>query len=395
MPADIDEVRSSLAESFSLAHGGVVDRVQARLGGIGARRVRVMRRAVFATCVTWIPLLSLSLAEEVAYGTAVEVTFLRDFAVNARFLVALPILFLAEPRIDRWWRTLVLEFPRSGLINRAELGSFEAVIERITRLRDRLLPDAAILVAAFAPSFLVKTELLMTGASNWHLPGGELSLAGWWFNLVSTPLFRFLLLRWTWRMCLWTLFMWRVSRIRLHLAPAHTDLAAGLGFLSEGQRAFNPIVFAGGVVVAGQVVNAIAYEGATLSSVQFIMLAYALLAITFLIVPLLVVAPVLFKVKKQACLEFGALVTHHDQLFDDKWIRGQRSPDDVILGNADASSLADLGAAFTVVKQMKIVPIDKPTLISLTVAAGLPMVPVVLFATPAHELIGAVLKMLA
>ena len=189
--------------------------------------------------------------------------------------------------------------------------------------------------------------------------------------------------------------MWRVSRIKLDLAPAHTDLAAGLGFLTEGQRAFNPIVFAGGVVVAGQVVNAIAYEGATLSSVQFIMLAYALLAMIFLVVPLLVVAPALFKVKKKACLEFGALVTHHDQLFDAKWIRGQRSPEDVILGNADASSLADLGAAFTVVKQMRIVPIDKPTLISLTVAAGLPMVPVVLFATPANELIGAVLKMLA
>jgi hypothetical protein len=44
---------------------------------------------------------------------------------------------------------------------------------------------------------------------------------------------------------------------------------------------------------------------------------------------------------------------------------------------------------------MKIVPIDKPTLISLTVAAGLPMVPVVLFATPANELIGVVLRMLA
>ena len=391
----MDEVRSSLAESFSLAHGGLVDRLEARLGGIGGTPARVMQRALFATFLTWLPLLILSLAEELAYGTAVKVTFLRDFAVNARFLVALPILILAEPRIDRWWRTLVLEFPRSGLINRAELGSFEAVIERITRLRDRLLPDAAMLVAAFAPSFLVKTELLMTGASNWHVPGGELSLAGWWFNLVSTPLFRFLLLRWAWRMCLWTLFMWRVSRIKLHLAPAHTDLAAGLGFLSEGQRAFNPIVFAGGVVVAGQVVNAIAYEGATLSSVQFIMLAYALLAMTFLVVPLLVVAPVLFKVKKKACLEFGALVTHHDQLFDAKWIRGQRSPEDVILGNADASSLADLGAAFTVVKQMRIVPIDKPTLISLTVAAGLPMVPVGLFATPANELIGAVLKMLA
>ena len=52
-------------------------------------------------CSTWLPLLILSLTEELAYGTAVKVTFLRDFAVNARFLVALPILILAEPRIDR------------------------------------------------------------------------------------------------------------------------------------------------------------------------------------------------------------------------------------------------------------------------------------------------------
>jgi hypothetical protein len=62
---------------------------------------------------------------------------------------------------------------------------------------------------------------------------------------------------------------------------------------------------------------------------------------------------------------------------------------------ASVLTLADLGSSFAVVGQMWIVPIDEATLISLTVAAGLPMLPVVLFATPANELIGAVLKMLA
>ena len=284
----------------------------------------------------------------------------------------------------------------SGLVGPTELPAFEAVIERIAQLRDRLLPEALLIVAAFTPLLLVKTELLMSGVSSWHVAGtGHLSLAGWWFDLVSTPLFRFLLLRWAWKKFLWTLLLWRVSRIPLHLAPAHTDLAAGLGFLSEGQRAFSPIVFAGGLVLAGQVVNAIVYEGATLRSVQYIFIAYALLAVVFLVAPLLVVAPVLLKVKKTACLEYGALVTRHDQLFDAKWIHGQRSPEDTILGNPDASSLADLGASCAVVRQMRIVPIDRPTLITLAVAAGLPIVPVVLIVTPANELIGDVLKMLA
>ena len=79
-----------------------------------------------------------------------------------------------------------------------ELPFFEGVIEKIARLRDRVLPEALLLVAAFAPSFIVRTELLMGGVSNWHTTGagsGGVSLAGWWFNLVSTPFFRFLLFK--------------------------------------------------------------------------------------------------------------------------------------------------------------------------------------------------------
>jgi hypothetical protein len=44
---------------------------------------------------------------------------------------------------------------------------------------------------------------------------------------------------------------------------------------------------------------------------------------------------------------------------------------------------------------MGLVPIDKPTLITLAISAALPMVPVVLYATPTNELIRAILKMLA
>ena len=222
----------------------------------------------------------------------------------------------------------------------------------------------------------------------------EVSPAGWWFNVVSTPFFRFLLLRWLWRMFLWTSFLWRVSRIKMHLVATHTDMAAGLGFLSDGQKAFSPIVFAGGAVVAAQVGNAIAYQGATLSSMKFPMIAYGVLAIIVLIAPLLVLAPVLHKIKKKALHEYGALVTIHNQLFDRKWIQKQQSAEEELLGNADASSLADLGHSFNIIRQMAIVPIDKPTLIMLTVAAALPMVPVVLLATPTDELVRAVLRML-
>jgi hypothetical protein len=354
-------------------------------------------RALVAVLFTWVPLLVLSLMQGQAYGTQIRIPFLRDIAVNVRFLIAVPILILAESAIDQRWHLLVLQFLRSGLVGEKELPAFEAVIERTNRLRDRVLPEALLLVAAFVPSLIFKTELLMSGVSNWHTTGGgsgEVSLAGWWFSLVSTPFFRFLLLRWMWRLFLWTSFLWRVSRINLYLVATHTDMAAGLGFLSEGQKAFSPIVFAGGAVIAAQVANTIAYQGAKLPTQQFPMIAYGVIAIIILVAPLLVVAPVLLKIKRKALREYGAQVTIHNQLFDQKWIQGKRPADEVLLGNPDASSLVDLGSSFTVVRQMALVPIDKRTLITLAVAAALPMVPVVLYATPADELVRGVLKML-
>jgi hypothetical protein len=195
-------------------------------------------------------------------------------------------------------------------------------------------------------------------------------------------------------MILWTYFLWRVSRLNLAYVATHTDMAAGLGFLSEGQKAFSPIVFAGGTVIAAQVANTITYLGASLSSQKLPMIAYGVLAIVILLAPLLVVAPVLLKVKRNALREYGVLVTRHNQLFDQKWIQRGQPSDESILGNPDASSLVDLGSSFTVIRQMGIVPIDKPTLVTLALAAALPMIAVALYATPTEELIRVVLKML-
>ena len=271
----------------------------------------------------------------------------------------------------------------------ADVPVFEKLLEKTSRLRDRALPELMLWVAAFLPSLLVKTELLMSGISNWHTIGtgaSALSMAGWWFNYVSIPFFRFLLLRWIWRLFLGTLLLWRVA--------THSDMAAGLGFLSQGQEAFSPIVFAGGTVIASQVANAIAYQGATLSSMKFPMIAYAVIAIILLVSPLLVGSPVLYKIKKKALLEYGALVAEHNQQFDQKWLLNKQSPNEVILGSNDPCSLIDLGSSFLVVRQMGIVPVDKPTLMTLALAAALPMVPLVFLAIPVNELLHLVLKML-
>lgn len=390
------EIRSSLAENFSLIRGGLLYRLLVRVSRTESERRRVVRDALVATLVTWLPLLVLSLVQGRAFGSQIRMPFLEDIAVNVRFLLGVPILILSESRIDERWRMLVLEFLRTRLIREAELPSFEAVITKITRLRDSVIPEVVMLIAAYYPSFYVKVES-MSGISTWHSMGtgsSDMSLAGWWFIFVGTPIVRFLFLRWLWRLSLWTLFLWRVSRIKLHLIATHTDMAAGLGFLSEGQKVFSSVVFAGSAVVAGHVGNAILYQGATVSSGSHLMIAYAVMSIAILVAPLFVVAPTLVNTKKKALIEYGALVTNHAQSFDAKWIHGAHPPGEVLLGNPDASSLTDLGASFTVVRGMGMVPIDRPTLIGLVTAAALPMAPVVIFGTPAAELARGVMMLL-
>ena len=158
----------------------------------------------------------------------------------------------------------------------------------------------------------------MTGTSNWHsLGAGTMSAAGRYVSLS--------LVRQSFGFSYCGGAGGCSSGLRSSGAPpgsiyflvaTHTDLAAGLGFLSEGQRAFSPIVFAGGAVIAAEVHNTIAYQGASLSSAKFPMIAYGVLATLFLIVPLLVILPVLLKVKRKGLLEYGAQVTIHNQLFD-------------------------------------------------------------------------------
>ena len=391
------ETNSPLVDNFSITRGGPLHWLLVRLRYAGDERQLVVRRGLLAVLITWVPLFVFSAMDGLAFGHQVTIPFIRDFAVNVRFLIALPILILAESRIDDQWRIVVQEFLSSKLVADADVPVFEALLEQSERLRDRILPELLLFVIAFLPSFLVRTEPLMSGISNWHTIGtgaGELTMGGWWFNFVSTPLFHFLLLRWIWRLCLGTLLLWRVSKMNLYLVATHADMAAGLGFLSQAQKAFSPIVFACGAVISAQVGNSIAYQGATLSSMKLPIIGYGVMALILLVGPLLVVTPLLVKVKKKALLEYGALVTIHNQEFDQKWIQQEQSPNEVLLGHPDPSSLIDLGSSFNVIRQMGTIPIDKQTLLTLALAAALPMVPIILVTTPVDELVRLVLRML-
>ncbi len=61
IPPVVNELHSSVAEAFCLTRGGPLYRLQLRLDAAKDERTQVVRRALAATLLTWLPLLPLTL----------------------------------------------------------------------------------------------------------------------------------------------------------------------------------------------------------------------------------------------------------------------------------------------------------------------------------------------
>ena len=201
------------------------------------------------------------------------------------------------------------------------------------------------------------------------------------------PLFQFLLLRWYFRIFIWTRFLWQVSRIDLKLVPTHPDRVGGLGFLGNIVYAFAPVLLAHGVLLAGLIADRIFFAGATLQ--QFtVEIIGGVGALVFLVLcPLMVFAGQLARAKRTGLGEYGVLAQRYVREFDAKWIRGGRDPAEPLIGSADIQSLADLANSFEVIRTMRIVPFSKETVFQLGVVTLVPLAPLLLTMISLEELL--------
>ena len=151
---------------------------------------------------------------------------------------------------------------------------------------------------------------------------GALSLAGWWFTLVSVPIFQFLLLRWYFRLFIWIRFLWQVSRIDLQLVPTHPDRAGGLGFLANVVYAFAPFLLAHGILLAALIADRIFFEGAKLPQFTVEIISAVAVLVFVVLCPLLVFAGQLSRAKRAGLREYGVFAQRYVREFDTKWIRG-------------------------------------------------------------------------
>jgi hypothetical protein len=377
---------------FSLILGGPLFQLLRRAHLCGDVAELLWRRVIALALITWLPLLALSIAEGYAWGDRVKVPFLFDVDVHARFLLALPLLIVAELVVHRRMRLVVGTFVKRSLLPGEARGRFDAAIAAAMRLRNSVLAEVLLIAIVYGLGvlFIWRRHAAMD-MPTWYgiTVTGKLqpSLAGWWLGCVSLPLIQFILLRWYFRLLIWTRFLWQVSRIDLRLVPTHPDRAGGLGFLSTVTYAFAPLLAGQGVMLAGVMANKIFYAGAKLTDFKLELLAMVIMMLFFVLAPLLVFTPRLARTKRMGLAEYGGLAQRYVREFDQKWLRGGAPTGEPLVGSADLQSLADLGNSFEIVKGMKPVPFGKDTLLQLAVISLAPVAPLVLTMIPLGELL--------
>jgi hypothetical protein len=381
---------------LSLMEGGPGDALMKRLRLIRPELGEASARtAIILAAITWIPLLAFSFVEGLALGGA-KIPFLYDIAAHARFLVAVPILVLAEIPIGRRLRGVAKHFLDAGLVREDERQRFANAVVDTVRYHDWHVAELALLALSYITSYTAISKTSLHSGNMWYESSGTLGLSpvGYYYALVALPIFQFLVYRWGYRMVVWTRFLWHISKLDLLLTPTHPDGAGGLGFLGKGSIPFGAILFALSSVVSAAIATRILFGGATLEEFELTYAAFILLALVVFAGPLILFAPKLLRIKQTGLLEYGTLASRYTQQFGRKWVDSTNPAGEPLLGTADIQSLADLGNSYEVVSKMRAVPIELSDFIAMALPGVIPALPLAATVMPVGEILKGILRLL-
>jgi len=381
---------------FSLVLGGPLYQMLRRTRLTGPTLELLRRRIVISVLLCWVPLAVLSLAQAHFLGGA-QLSFFRDIETHVRLLVSLPVLILAEMIVHQRIRPVVKSFVERRVVTAEELPKFYAAIDSAMRIRNSVVVEISLLVFVFTVGTWIWRHQGALEVASWYASpqGGQmhLTLAGYWFAFVSVPVFQFILLRWYMRILIWFWFLLRVSRLKLHLLPAHPDRAGGLGFLGKSSFAFAPLLFAQGALLAGQIASRIFYNGQSLLAFKMTIAGFVVFFVVAVLAPLFLFTPQLARAKREGLEEYGAFASTYVMDFDQKWLRSKVN-DEQLLGTGDIQSLADLGNSFAVVREMRAIPFATDDVVRLLIATVAPIVPLLLTIMPLEQLLTQVVKII-
>jgi hypothetical protein len=374
---------------FSLVQGGPLFQLFLHARLLRPPTDLLIRRIIVIVLIAWLPPLLLSALSGHAVG-GLGVPFLYDLSAQTRLLLCVPLLLAAEVIVHRQLKLTVQQFVDRGIVAPENQPRFESIIASGMRLRNSVIAEVLLLAFAIAGYWVGKRYAMQV--ATWYVVSidgqPQVTAAGYWYFFVSLTIFRFLLLRWYFRLFIWYRFLWQVSRhVRLGLDALHPDRAGGIGFLSGSVFAFAPILLAHTIHLAGTFGTKIWHEGAKLPQFEMEIAAWVVFLMALVLAPLFFFVTQLANAKRSGLPEYGLVASRYVAGFRRKWIEGHAAKDESLVGTADIQSLADLSNSFEVVQEMRMVPFGRAIVLQVAMLTVLPFLPLVLTMIPLEQLI--------
>ena len=340
-------------------------------------------RILILSGIAWLPLVVLTLLDGTFISADIAMPFVRDVIPYVRGLIVIPLLVMADNVIEPMMSRTVKYLGSSGIVPESQRPHLEAGVESTAYLLNAKWMQVILVVAAVLVSWAMQMDYIEMwkekGVTSWalHMEGGDVdeTLAGAWFLLVTSPMVSFLLYRWIWRFIVWSVLLYRVSRMELELYASHTDLSGGLGMVGAGQSLFVIVFLVMAALLSSELASNILYEGDALVDAKLVVLVFVVVSIVVIAVPLLFFIRKLFNLKRRALAEYGALQQQISRDFHHHWIDDKTAK---LVDSMQPSAMADYSAVYDIVSGMRVVPLNPKAIIVLAAILVMPFLPLAL-----------------
>jgi hypothetical protein len=372
----------STIKDYAFASGGILWKVLDRSKFEAKSLKQQIYLVIGLILLCWIPIAGLSFFK--LGWNQFYFLFIRDIATHVRFLIVMPILLFARSSLNKSFNNMVHFFHETKIVDDTNADEFEKVMARVMKWRNSKIVDFIIIVVVYSAFYFQEHNLINKSSTYapWHIVNDNITVAGWWYLVLSLPILQILLYRWLYTILLWIIFLRKISKIDLHLSALHPDGAGGLGFLQYTQLSFFPVALAFSALTAGVTNNMMIFSGISLVEYKIAIGSILVFVLFLFILPLLLLLPQLAKVKRKYFMQYSLrawpIARKYEKELNDFYLTEEEKP--------DASWHVDLVGSFEKTKEMKIILVDKTLLIAFTVAVILPFLPVLAQQVPLKEI---------
>jgi hypothetical protein len=377
-------------DELSLFGGGLLYRWQVFCRLVSPTQWHLTRRLLWTLAVTWLPLVIITAFSQPEHLLGL----LQDYGVFSRIVIVIPVLLMGQLLMEVRFRVIAVHLQQADLLDDEDQIKIDQVFRVLRRLRDAVLPEL-IIIAAVLAELLLSGQYKLVAEGAWAVTtddgASRLSVAGWYYLLVSLAIYQFLMLFSFWKWLLWSYLLVRLSRMRLKLVATHLDRHGGLGFLGLAAAAFNPIALALSASIASTWRYQILHSDMTLASLRIPVIGLLVLIFLAELGPMCFFVPRLAILRSKALLDYGVLAQKHASYFHEKWVARAVDWETQRADISDVTTLA-FAASYDRIKRMNPFPVDKGALIGLALAILAPLLPVVLAEIPLSVILRGLLE---